>query len=149
MSNTLVMVANACDARVFNYLAGEDFSLLNEFSHPESRQRASELVSDRAGSAEPNGGGHGVYVPSNYPKDIESERFAHELAGWLDNERKHNRCTDLILVAEPRFLGMLNKSLNNQTIQLVSKSLDKNYSRITQQKLPNILGLRLKRDGLR
>ena len=143
MSKTLVMVANASAARVFSYQAHEEFSLLNEFSHPESRQKGSDLVSDRPGHSEGKGGGHGAFVPSNNPKQNESERFARELAVWLDDERKQNRCKEVMLVADPGFLGILNKSLNNQTMQLVFRSLDKDYSQVTQRDLPEMLGLRV------
>jgi len=141
MSKTLVMVTNASAARVFSYQAHEEFSLLKEFSHPESRQKGSDLVSDRPGNSNAKGGGHGTLVPANNPKQIEAERFAHELAGWLDDERKQNRCNQVMLVADPSFLGLLNKSLNNQTAQLVFKSLNKDYSQVVQRDLPEILGL--------
>lgn len=141
MSKTLVMVANASAARVFGYLPQEEFTLLNEFSHPQSRQKGSDLISDRPGHSESKGGGHGAFVPANNPKQIECERFANELAGWLDHERKQNRCAQLMLVADPGFLGTLNKSLNNQTAQLVFKSLNKDYSHVTERDLPGVLGL--------
>ncbi len=141
MSKTLVMISNASAARVFSYQAHEEFNLLKEFSHPESRQKGIDLVSDRPGNSNAKGGGHGTLVPPNNPKQIEAERFAHELAGWLDDERKHNRCTQLMLVADPSFLGLLNKSLNNQTMQLVFKSLNKDYSQVVERDLPEMLGL--------
>ena len=143
MSKTLVMIANAGAARVFSYQAHEEFSLLKEFSHPQSRQKGSDLVSDRPGHSEGKGGGHGAFVPPNNPKQIEAERFAYELAEWLDDERKQNRCNQVMLAAEPGFLGMLNKSLNNQTTQLVFKALDKDYSQVNQRDLPDMLGLRI------
>ena len=143
MSKTLVMVANASAARVFSYQAKEEFSLLTEFSHPQSRQKGSDLVSDRPGHSESKGGGHGAFVSSSNPKEVEVERFAHELAGWLDEQRKNNSCNQVMLVAEPGFLGMLNKSLNDQTTQLVYKTLDKDYSQVTQRELPEVLGLKI------
>lgn len=141
MSKTLVMVTNASAARVFSYQAHEEFSLLKEFSHPESRQKGSDLVSDRPGHNKAKGGGHGAFVPPNNPKEIEAERFAHELASWLDDQRKQNRCDRVMLVADPNFLGILNKSLNNQTAQLVFKSLNKDYSQVVERDLPEMLGL--------
>jgi len=150
MSKTLVMITNASAARVFSYQAHEEFSLLKEFSHPESRLKGSELVTDRPGNSNAKGGGHGTFVPANNPKQIEAERFAHELAGWLDDERKQNRCDQLMLVADPSFLGLLNKSLNNQTAQLVFKSLNKDYTQVVPRDLPEILGLAApKKDPLR
>ncbi|MFT6985693.1 MAG: protein required for attachment to host cells [Psychromonas sp.] len=143
MSKTLIMVANASAARVFNYLPREDFSLLNEFSHQQARQKGGDLVSDRLGHSEAKGGGHGVFVPASNPKDNEAERFAHELADWLENERTHNRCAQVMLVAEPRFLGLLNKALNRQTAKLVYQSVNKDYSKVPQRELPEMLDLRI------
>lgn len=143
MSKTLVLIANAAAARGFSYQAKEEFSLVKEFSHPESRQKGSDLVSDRPGRSEGKGGGHGAFVPANNPKQIEAERFAYELAEWLDDERKQNRCKQVMLVADPGFLGLINKSLNNQTKQLVFETLDKDYSQVNQRDLPEMLGLRV------
>lgn len=137
----LIMVANAAVARVFRYLAHEEFSLVKEFSHPESRQKGSDLVSDRPGRSEGKGGGHGAFVPSNDPKQVEAERFARELAEWLDGERKQNSYKQVMLVADPGFLGLLNKSLNSQTTQLVFKTLDKDYSQVNERDLPKMLDL--------
>jgi protein required for attachment to host cells len=137
------MVANASAARVFSYQAHEEFNLVKEFNHPESRLKGSDLVSDRPGHSEGKGGGHGAFVPSNDPKQIEAERFARELAGWLDGERKQNRCKQLMLVADPGFLGMLNKSTNDQTKQLVFESVNKDYSQIHERDLPKMLDLRV------
>jgi len=144
MSKTLILVANASGARVFSYQAREEFSLLNEFSHPQSREKGSDLVSDRPGHSKAKGGGHGAFVSSSHPKENEAERFAHQLAEWLEKERTHNRCAQLMLVAEPGFLGTLNKSLNSQTAQLVYHSLNKDYSHLTVRELPEMLGLLIK-----
>lgn len=143
MSKTLIMVANASAARVFSYQPQKEFSLLHEFTHPQSRQKGGDLVSDGSGHYAANGGGHGAFVPSSDPKDKEVERFAHELADWLEKERSHNRCAQVMLVAEPGFLGSLNKSLNSQTMQLVYQSINKDYSHLTQRDLPGMLGLRI------
>ncbi len=140
----LVMIANAAAARVFDYQVNEAFTLVKEFDHPESRQKGSDLVSDRPGHNEGKGGGQGAFVPANNPKQVEAERFARELAEWLDSERKQNSYTQLMLVADPRFLGLLNKSLNNQTAQLIFDTLDKDYSQINQRDLPEMLGLRIR-----
>ncbi len=145
MSKTLLLIANASTARVFSYQAREEFNLVKEFDHPQSRQKGSDLVSDRPGHNQGSSGGHGEFTPATNPKQVEAERFARELAGWLDDERKQNRCHQLMLVAPPSFLGMLNKSINEQTMQLVYQSLDKDYSQVIQRDLPKMLDLRIKK----
>lgn len=86
-------------------------------------------------------GGHGAFFPPNNSKQIEAERFAHQLASGLDDQRQQNCCNQIMLVADPSFLGLLNKSLNNQTAQLVFKSLNKDYSKVVPRDLLEMLGL--------
>ncbi len=137
MANTLVVVADSAGARVFDYIRGESFSKSHEFSHFESRQKGSELSSDRAGQQK----GHGSMVSSSNPKEFEAQRFAKELADWLDNARRINRCGRILLVADPHFLGLLRKSMNNHTAGLISETIDKNFSQINDKELPERLGL--------
>ncbi|MFT7422076.1 MAG: hypothetical protein ACI8UC_000133 [Psychromonas sp.] len=56
MSKTLIMVTNTSAAWGFRDLAHEEFSLLKEFSHPESRQKGVDLLSDRPGQGSAKGG---------------------------------------------------------------------------------------------
>ncbi|MFT6350177.1 MAG: hypothetical protein ACJAYB_003219 [Psychromonas sp.] len=50
------MVTNTSAAWGFRDLAHEEFSLLKEFSHPESRQKGVDLLSDRPGQGSAKGG---------------------------------------------------------------------------------------------
>jgi Protein required for attachment to host cells. len=64
MSITWILIANAGEARLFANLGpNKGLKLLKKMDHPASREKASELVSDRPGYNPGVGNGHGSYVP--------------------------------------------------------------------------------------
>ena len=127
METTWILVANASHARLFNLEAPESLALVKEFSHPQSRERASDLVTDKPGHYQSDGGKHGNFMPAETPKREEMERFAQQLAHELDHRRAANQYQHLILVASPAFLGALNGSLNHHVRGLVRETVDKDY----------------------
>ncbi len=136
MGNNWVLVANGSHARLFN-LKGKKIDLINEYTHPESRQKSGEIASDRPEQylSHNSGVAHGSYADSTDPKEHEIERFAHELAEHLDCERKKNRYSRLALVAPPQFHGMLNKYMNPNVNSLVVARVDKDYTKVAEDKL--------------
>lgn len=127
METTWILVANASHARLFNLEAPESLALVKEFSHPQSREHASDLVTDKPGHYQSDGGKHGNFMPAETPKREEMEQFAHQLAHELDHQRTANHYQHLILVASPAFLGALNGSLNHHVRALVRETVDKDY----------------------
>jgi hypothetical protein len=83
MSITWVMVANASQAKLFSNTGPQrGLTLIKELLHPESREKTSNLVSDRSGSNA--GTGHGAFMQATDPKHHEAERFAQELTRELE-----------------------------------------------------------------
>jgi len=127
METTWILVANASHARLFNLESPESLALVKEFSHPQSRERASDLVTDKPGHYQSDGGKHGSFSPEETPKREEMERFAQQLAHELDRQRAAGHYQHLILVAPPAFLGALKGSLNHHVQAVVRETLGKDY----------------------
>lgn len=127
MDTTWVLVANASHARLYHLQSPITLDLVMEFSHPQSRERASELVTDKPGHYQSDGGKHGNFSPAETPKHQEMERFAQQLAHELDRRRTANHYQHLILVASPAFLGALNGNLSHHVRALVRETVDKDY----------------------
>ena len=73
MRNTWILVANASIARLYaNHGPKKGLQLMKEMSHPESREKVSNLVSDRPGHNPGSGNGHGSFVPAADPKQHEA-----------------------------------------------------------------------------
>ncbi|MDD5388718.1 MAG: host attachment protein [Gallionellaceae bacterium] len=129
MSITWIMVANASQAKLFaNHGPKKGLQFIKELVHPESREKTSNLVSDRSGSH--TGTGHGAFVQATDPKHHEAERFAQEVSRELDNGRINNAYDRLILVASAPFVGLVNSRLPELVRSKLSEIIDKDYTRL-------------------
>lgn len=136
MSTTWILVANASIAKLYaNHGAKKGLELVKEFSHPESREKASTLVSDRPGHNPGAGNGHGSFVPASSPKEVEANRFAHELAQEVEHGRVQNIYDRLILVASAPFLGLLNSEFTQQVKHKLSDVVEKDYTKYTPKEI--------------
>lgn len=132
MSITWIMVANASHAKLFsNEGPKKGLTLVKELLHPESREKASELVSDRIG----NFAGSGSYAQPTEPKEVEAERFASEIAQELEHGRVNNAYEKLILVTSSHFMGLLNGRMSQQVRKKISESINKDYTNLPIKEL--------------
>jgi protein required for attachment to host cells len=135
MTTTWILVSNASTARLYAKESGKrGLTMVKTFEHPESREKASELVSDQPGHYMGQGKGRGAFVEAN-PKEVEMERFALELAKELEAGRTHQAYGRLILVASPHFMGLLKARLSSHVLDLVSDTVEKDYSHDTEKEL--------------
>jgi protein required for attachment to host cells len=107
-------------------------SLVEQMQHPEGRMKNSELDSDRPGQAFSRvgqGGGHPM-VPVERSHERAAADFAREVAEQLRKHRNDNRFDELLLVAEPGFLGMLQSALDNVTAASVTSTVKKDLAHV-------------------
>lgn len=132
MSITWIMVANASHAKLFaNTGPKKGLELIKELIHPESREKAANLVSDRTG----NFAGSGSYAQPTDPHQHEVDRFAQEISHALEAGRVSNAYEKLVLVASAPFLGVLNHRLSAQVRHKVSDSINKDYTQLPVKEL--------------
>ena len=135
---TWILVANSADAKIFtseNLRIG-DLKMLRELTHPDSRKKTSELVSDKPGHYKTDGGMHGSYE-KNEPKEVEAEHFATELARELKTSWDKNQYKHLVIVAPAHFHGLMKKHLDTHLADIVY--IAKDYTRYTTEKLAESL----------
>ncbi|MGD8606213.1 MAG: host attachment protein [Myxococcales bacterium] len=144
MAKTWILVAHDAGARLFeNDGPGTGLELLEEIDHPEGRERDRNFDADRPGrsfrknSADPR---RAAMSRSESPHDRAVADFARELAHKLQHGRTDNRYDRLVLVAPPRFLGLLRAALDGPTAQLVTASLDKDLGSQKASELVEHLG---------
>lgn len=127
----LVVVADSARARLFG--RKQKLSALDELeslTHPESRLRRQDLVSDRSGTVhESKTPGESQADPRTDPRDHEAELFAREVSSRLKALRMESKRQGIALIAEPRFLGLLRKQLDGETRQLVHTEIGANLIR--------------------
>jgi protein required for attachment to host cells len=137
MSTTWILVAERSSARLFaQRKVGGELVLEREIAHPDGRRENQDLVSDRRGRThEAQQSVVSTFEPRHTPAENAADAFAASLAGTLNKGRNDHAYERLILVAEPRFLGLLRGALSHPTATTVTASLDKDLSAATAQEL--------------
>jgi protein required for attachment to host cells len=113
---------------------------LNEVARmerPSARLRGRALTTDRPGrffdrssrssNGPPSTARHGAQSDEN-PQDVEIQRFAKSVARRLDTERRSRPMQELVVIAAPRFLGVLRPQLSSLTRGLVSKEIPRDLA---------------------
>jgi len=132
-----VLVADGGTARLLQVRSANDRKVLTEIltmDRPSAHKPGRDLVTDRTGRVFDSGGrtGHGAKTHSRHgansdydPHAVEVERFAKRIARRLDQERRRAIMEELILIAEPRFLGVLRAQLSASTSRIITRQAAK------------------------
>jgi protein required for attachment to host cells len=129
MKSTYILVADNVRARIFT--AESPSSPLQEIealAHTEGRLHDREMTSDFPGKIKGEGNvGHAFEQPTD-PKKHEADNFAHRIAHYLEEAHNANKFEQLLIIAEPSFLGLLRINLPEQIKKRVCFELDKNIT---------------------
>lgn len=145
MAYAWVVVADAARARIFSLEnASGQLEPVEQLLSPEARLHERDLSSDRPGrSFDSYGSGRHSTETATSAKEQIAASFAKELAKHLKagcNDRAYSR---LVIVAEPQFLGRLNKTLSPEVEKLVSLKIDKDLTKETEQQIRERLPARV------
>ena len=137
---TWVLVCDASRARVFaarrSAEDGFHLRLLREFENPAGRARVSDLVSDRPGRVRQSSTGATPSMAAQHDAaEVESDRFAHDLGRHLEQGFDAHDFERVVLVAPPRFLGVLRQKLSDPVARAVRLSLDKDFTMLEERDL--------------
>ncbi|NVJ00114.1 host attachment protein [Myxococcus sp. AM009] len=133
-----ILVGNASRARLFatDAKAEEDWRLVEEFHHDESRAHQGELLQQ---ADNPNAGTLHRPPVENEPdgrKELEHDRFARELSVFLDQGHDRHDFDKLVIAAPPGFLGRIRRALSTRVRQRVLLDVDSDYSSVPAKDLP-------------
>jgi len=137
MKKVWILLANAEKATI--YTASErdyHFSLVQKLSHSESRLKSSDLVSDKPGHYQKNESDiRGSFNLAVDHKILEITRFAKEICKVLESGRTSNAYESIIIIAEPRFYGLINKNATKHVRNLIKYHYPKDYTHYSEHKL--------------
>lgn len=141
MGITWIVVANASQAKFFSvnkikFLNDKDkLILVEELFHHASRMHDADIVSDKVGRYRAMANSSDSFMEPTDPHKHEAEVFARETANYLENARAKKLFQDLILVVSPSFYGLLNLRIHPQLKKLISKVIEKDYTKDSDQVL--------------
>lgn len=127
---TWILVADSSRARLFETPGGDDWRLIGEYEHVQSRERGQDLMPNRGPRIQHTG--EGEYRNALEPGSLhehEARRFAMELNDILRKGALSNDYEDLIIVAAPKFLGHLRGNFDKQVVAKVRQEIAKDLSR--------------------
>jgi len=127
---------------------GSGYELIATYDHPEGRARVVDLVSDTYGR-KPVGGSHGDGLggrpggfpgrpgaePDTDPKDVEAQKFARQLAAALGKGLDDHAYEAWVLVAPPRFLGLIKATVGEQVRKRLRATLDKDLASMAPREI--------------
>jgi protein required for attachment to host cells len=134
---TRVIVADNARARIF--ASGTAINQLQElegFAHPEAHLSNIDLVGDSSGRSVD---GHGALEPATDARMVEEQAFAKLLGKHLKELHNQQHFEQLILIAPPRFLGLLRKELASPLDKLVTQSIDKDLTTASLEQIMEYL----------
>ncbi len=128
---SIVVVADGGQARILRP-QGTGFAEIVRLERDSARQPARALVTDRTGRVFDSGGrvGQGPKTHARHgaqsdydPHAGEVERFAKRLSRRLDAECRGGAIDEVVLIAEPRFLGTLRRQISAATRKLIKREI--------------------------
>ncbi len=141
MEISWIVVANNSCARIFT--AETPTSPLTEIeilTHPQGRQHAQNLSSDLPGrQADKSSPSHHGLSDRTELKKQEAIHFAKQITQHLDAARKRQAYKQLIIIADPDFLGLLREQMPAATAKLITLEVDNNLSKEKADKIRQYL----------
>jgi protein required for attachment to host cells len=141
-SATWILIANASRASLYRQQGRSGpCRTVQEFQHPESSAKGRDLRTDRPGRVQQRmaSGRRAGADPRVPPKRLEATHFAHELAAQIIAALRDDSAARLVLVAPPRFLGLLRKQLDTPLQVRVVESHSADLTSVDAADLPERL----------
>jgi protein required for attachment to host cells len=137
---TWLVVANSSVAHIFKVQKKNALTEVETLTHPASRLRNQDLVSDRPGrDVERMGIRKHSMEQKTSPKDQEFMSFAKAISDYLQNARKEGRFERLYLAANPTLLGFLRDTIPDAIRKLIGGEVDKDMTHMKPNELVNHL----------
>ena len=127
MKLTWILVADRSRARVLSAETTSKIKEVIDLTHPEGRLHEQQLTTDLPGKDANKGApGKHAFQDEIEPKQQQAIDFAKRVAKYIDDALNEKKFEQLMVVAEPSFLGILRKQFTDEVKELISFELDKN-----------------------
>jgi protein required for attachment to host cells len=142
MTVTWLVVADVRKAKVYKFVPLKaQLSFITAIEHPENSLKEHDLVTDRPGHYQRHGSpSRGAYGDDYSTKEVNFEKFAKELAQWLDKARMAKRYAALVVAAPPHYLGLLRKNLSKPLKAVLRFTIPKDLIPVPEDELAAIIG---------
>ncbi|WP_046690088.1 host attachment protein [Leptospira santarosai] len=128
MKNKWVVVANRSEAKIFEYKgARKGLELLESMKNPKGRMKNRELILNSSKRVKAQRVAFDTESVQE-PKRKVAESFASQISDVIAQGRKSNRFLSLVLISEPRFLGMLLDKMDRKSQSMIFHKMGKDIT---------------------
>ena len=137
MTTTWILSANRSSASLFESdWLGKSMRRIQDIPHPQGRMQNQDIDSDKPGRVfDSFGEGRHSTSPKQEPTEHIAHQFALDLAEMLNKGRLTHAYDKLVLIAEPKFLGILRAALDKNTESLVTQTVNKELLDVKEEEL--------------
>lgn len=131
MKNKWVVVANRSEAKIFEYKGSRNgLELLESIENPKGRMKNRELILEASGPGKSAKAQRVAFDTESVqePKRRVAESFASQISDVISQGRKSNRFLSLVLVSEPRFLGMILDKMDRKSQSMIFHKMGKDIT---------------------
>ena len=141
MTTTWILSANRSSASLFESdWPGKSMRRIQDIPHPQGTMQNQDIDTDKPGRVfDSFGEGRHSTSPKQEPTEHIAQQFALELAEMLNKGRLTNAYDKLVLIAEPKFLGVLRAALDKNTESLVIQTVNKELLDVKEDELSEYL----------
>ncbi|AXR59494.1 host attachment protein [Leptospira mayottensis] len=138
MKNKWVVVANRSEAKIFEYKGSrKGLELLESIENPKGRMKNRELILNSSGRGKRAKAQKIAFDTKSVqePKRRVAESFASQISDVITQGRKSNRFLSLVLISEPRFLGMLLDKMDRKSQSMIFHKMGKDIIATNNQEI--------------
>nr|EMN21915.1 host cell attachment protein [Leptospira santarosai serovar Arenal str. MAVJ 401] len=128
MKNKWVVVANRSEAKIFEYKGTrKGLELLESMKNPKGRMKNRDLILNSSRRVKAQRVAFDTESVQE-PKRKVAESFASQISDVIAQGRKSNRFLSLVLISEPRFLGMLLDKMDRKSQSMIFHKMGKDIT---------------------
>jgi protein required for attachment to host cells len=141
MTTTWILTANRSSASLFESdWPGKSMRRIQDIPHPQGRIQNSDVDTDKPGRSFTSfGKSRHAMSTEQEPTEHIAQQFALDLAELLNKGRAAHAYDKLVLMAEPKFLGILRAALDANTAALVIQTVNKELPDVKEEDLAKYL----------
>ena len=135
---TWIVVANRSEARIFysDPKRKRDVDFVSKMENPRGRLKAGDINADKPGAFAPMAMGHGSARESRVsPTEQVALDFCKQIVDSLELARSQNQFEELILFADPHFLGLMRNQMSKELRKMVSREEAKDLNVATTDEI--------------
>ena len=138
---TWIVVAHRTGAKIFSYehKNGSTVDFVAKLDNPRGRLKAQEINADKPGVFS-SLMAHGTrLVKQQSPTERIAQEFAKKIVDYLEEARRNHSFDDLVLIADPHFLGRLRLLTGKSLKNCIAREVCKDLTGVTSAEIKNRL----------